>query len=192
MQDDEEGREERRGEDACLEETEDVVSLGGVVCSGRRVADGGCEGGALTQCTVLYGGGEEGRRVYFFPEIKGGLVPVVGDIVEIELDDGPESVCGVGDVTVCDERVGVGDDGGRAEGRTVALRTTPRVRKGCFVCVKLGFAETTCRDGAARVGELLYGCLCVYKCVDEGVRGVLVDEKLESEGRIAGPSVEII
>ena len=147
---------------------------------------------------MLYGGGKEGGRVDLFPEVKSGLVPVVCDIVEVELNDGPECVCDVGLVAVGDEPVGIGDDGGRAECRAVALRTTPGAFKGGFVDVKLWLAEATGGDGAAWVGDLLDVRLCLYEGVDEGAEGciltecVLVDERLEHEGGVADPRVEIV
>lgn len=139
---------------------------------------------------MLDGGGEEGGRVELFPEIKGGLVPVVGDIIEVELDDGPERVGGVGGVAVSEEPVGIGDDGGGAESRAVTLRTTPRTSEGGLVDVKLGLAEATGGDGAARIGDLLYVCLCLDEHVDEGrvlTEWVLVDEGHEDERRVADP-----
>ena len=48
------------------------------------------------------------------------LVPVALHIVEVELDDGPERVGHVaGAVAVCEEPVCIGDDGSRAQSRTI-------------------------------------------------------------------------
>lgn len=187
----------RKGK-TCLEETEDIVCLSCVLRRGGCLANGGGQGCPLAESTVLHGSGKEGGRVDLFPEVKGGLVPAAGDIVEVELDDGPESVCGVGGVAVCNEPVGVGDDGGRPESRAVTLGTAPGAGEGGFVDVKLGLAEAAGRDGAAGVGDLLYGCLCLDEHVDEGreggvlAEGVLVDEGLEDEGGIADPGVEVV
>lgn len=189
----------RRGS-TCLEETEDVVGLGCVLGGVGSLGDGRCKGCPLTQSAVLYGGCKVGGRVDFFPEIKRGLVPVVGDIIEVELDDGPERVDSVGRVAVCDEPVGVGDDGGGAESGAVALRTTPWASEGGFVDVEFWFAEATGRDVTAWVGDLLYDGLRLYEHVDEGAQtrggvlteGVLVDEDLEDERRVANPCVEIV
>jgi len=76
------------------------------------LANGGGESGPLAQSAVLHGRGKEGGRVDLFPKVEGGLVPVVCDIVEVELYDGPEGVCGVGGVSIFDEPVGIGDYGG--------------------------------------------------------------------------------
>lgn len=185
-------------ESTCLEETEDIVGLGGVLGRRGRVADGRGKGGALTEGAVLHGRGEERGRVDFLPEVKGGLVPVAGDIVEVELDDGPERVGGVGRVSVGGEPVGVSEEGGRAEGGAVALGTAPRTGERGLVDVELGLAEAPGRDGPARVWDLLERRLCVHEEVDEGAQGVvlgervLVDETLEDEGRVADPGVEVV
>ena len=103
---------ERRRGDTCLNEAEDIVGLRCVQTGGGCLANGSSESGPLAQSTVLHGRGKEGGRVDLFPKVKGRLVPVVCDIVEVELYDGPEGVCGVGGVAISDEPVGIGDDGG--------------------------------------------------------------------------------
>jgi len=53
---------------------------------------------ALYQSTVLNSGGEEGRAVNFFPKVKSSLIPVLGHVRQIILDDRPNDVvngCGV-------------------------------------------------------------------------------------------------
>lgn len=50
---------------------------------------------------------EERRAVDFLPEIEPGLVPVRGDVVEVDLDEGPDGVGGVGGVAFADEVVGL-------------------------------------------------------------------------------------
>lgn len=55
---------------ADLEEAEKVVRLRGVAGHNRGLADAGSEGRALAERAVLYGGGEERRRVNLLPEIE--------------------------------------------------------------------------------------------------------------------------
>ena len=70
-------------------------------------------------------GGEERGAVDLLPEIESGVVPAVGDVVEIEQEDGPEHVADVSRVRVGDEPVGIRNERRRAESRTVTLRATP-------------------------------------------------------------------
>lgn len=83
-------------------------------------------------------------------------------------------------------------------GTHTALRATPSTGERRRVDVKLGLAETASGDGTAGVGDLLERSLCGGEVVDEAAeRGVLssgelVDDRLEDEGRVAGPGVEIV
>lgn len=98
------------------------------------------------------------------------LVPVVGDVVEVELDDRPEGLSHIGRVAVVQEPVGVGDDSGRPESRSIytivisayilkhstaniltTLGTTPSVGKCGLVDVEFGLAEAAGADRSARV-----------------------------------------
>jgi hypothetical protein len=73
-----------------LEEAKDKRSLRDTV--GARLSKLSGKVAALDQSTVLDSGGEEGRAVNLFPQIKSGVVPVLSDIRQIVLDDGPDDV----------------------------------------------------------------------------------------------------
>ena len=47
------------------------------------------------------------------------LVPVAGDVVEVELDDGPEGASDIGGVSVGNQPVGVVDNGSGTEGGAI-------------------------------------------------------------------------
>ena len=64
-------------------------------------------------------GGEERRRRYFFPKIKGSLVPVVCNIVEVEFDRGPEGSSDERGVTVLDEPVSISNHSGGTQRRSI-------------------------------------------------------------------------
>lgn len=62
---------------------------------------------------------------YFFPEVVTGIVPVVGDVIEIKKKNRPESIRHICAVILGDEIVGEGDDGRCTQGRSVTLWPTP-------------------------------------------------------------------
>ena len=121
-----------------LQEAQKVVGLGGVSADNRRLADRGGQGSALAQGAVLDGGREERRRGDLLPEIEAresksqivrggrvcggylrGLIPVARDVIEVELDDGPEGGRDPGAVSVGDQPVGVVDYRRGAQSRSV-------------------------------------------------------------------------
>ncbi len=135
-----------------LQEAKKVVGLRGVAADDRGLADLAGKRGTLTERAVLNGRREERRRVDLFPEIEPRaiqfkqvfpactqihlrrLVPVVLDVVEVELDDGPERVGHIaGAIAVGKEPVSIGDDGSRAQSRAIcealALVLSLRSRK---------------------------------------------------------------
>jgi hypothetical protein len=73
-----------------LEEAKDKRSLRGTV--GARLSELRSKVAALNQSTVLNSGGEERRAVYLLPQVKASLVPVLGDIRQIILNNGPDDV----------------------------------------------------------------------------------------------------
>ena len=105
---------------------------------------------------MLYYRGKERGRVDLLPQIKGGLVPVAGDIVEVELNDRPESLMNMGCVAIYNEPVGVGDNGCGAESWTIALRASPCTRECGFVDVEFRFPKAASGDGATWICDLLY------------------------------------
>ena len=79
-----------------LEEAKDQRSLRDTV--GARLSKLSGKVVALDQSTVLDSGREEGRAVDFLPKIETGLVPVLGHIRQVVLDNRPDNVvdgCGV-------------------------------------------------------------------------------------------------
>jgi hypothetical protein len=68
---------------------------------------------------VLHGGGEEGRGLDFLPEVKAGLVPIGRDVVEVELDGGPEGIGNVRRGGVLEEPVCIGNQRGATQSRAV-------------------------------------------------------------------------
>jgi len=81
-----------------LEEAKDKRSLRDTV--GARLAKLSGKIVTLDQSTVLDSGGEEGRAVDFLPEIEPGLVPVLGHIRQIVLNDRPDDVVDGGGVAI--------------------------------------------------------------------------------------------
>lgn len=73
-----------------LEEAKDKRSLRDTV--GARFSKLSGEVAALDQSTVLDSGGEEGRAVDLLPQVKSSVVPVLGYIRQIVLDDGPDDI----------------------------------------------------------------------------------------------------
>lgn len=95
----------------------ETISLGGALTVGDNVATGrpkalqeaqnlgrnrsagcagstqrGCKRGSLDEGTVLGSGREERAALNLFPEVKAGLVPVLGHITEVVADDGPDKI----------------------------------------------------------------------------------------------------
>jgi hypothetical protein len=73
-----------------LEEAENKRGLRSTV--GTRLSELGGKVATLHQSTILDSGGEEGRAVDLFPEVKASLVPVLGDIRQVILNNGPDDV----------------------------------------------------------------------------------------------------
>jgi hypothetical protein len=65
------------------------------------------------------------RIVYFFPEVETGIIPVVGDVIEIEKKNRPESILHICAIILGDEVVGKGYDRRCTQGRSITLWTTP-------------------------------------------------------------------
>jgi hypothetical protein len=65
------------------------------------------------------------RIVYFFPEVETGIIPVVGDVIEIKKKNRPESILHVCAVILGDEVVGESNDGRCTQGSSITLWTTP-------------------------------------------------------------------
>ena len=78
------------------------------------------------------------------------------------------------------------------------MRAAPRTSECGLVDVELGLAETAAGDRATGVGHLLEDGLGRSEVVDQtaeggvGAGGELVDKGLEDEGRVAGPSIEVV
>ena len=78
------------------------------------------------------------------------------------------------------------------------LRTAPRPSKGSLVDVELGLSETASAYGTAGVVDLLNDRLGGSEVVDKATKRVvlaaneLVDERLERERRVSGPSIEVV
>jgi hypothetical protein len=73
-----------------LKEAKNKRSLRDTV--GARLSKLSGKRGALNQSTVLDSGGEEGRAVDLLPQIETSLVPVLGHIRQVILDNGPDDV----------------------------------------------------------------------------------------------------
>lgn len=75
---------------------------------------------------------------------------------------------------------------------------TPRISEGRFINVELGLAQTTGRNCAARIRDLLNILLCKEKLVDLSTQGSilsasnLLGDHLESERSVADPSEKIV
>jgi len=81
-----------------LEEAKDKRSLRDTV--GARLAKLSGKVVTLDQSTVLDSGGEEGRAVDLLPEIEPGLIPVLGHIRQVVLNDRPDDVVDGGSVAI--------------------------------------------------------------------------------------------
>jgi hypothetical protein len=73
-----------------LEEAENKRSLRSTV--GARLSELRSKVATLNQSTVLNSGGEERRAVDLLPQVKASLVPVLGDIRQVILNNGPDDV----------------------------------------------------------------------------------------------------
>jgi len=73
-----------------LEEAKDKRGLRDTV--GARLAKLSGKVVTLDQSTVLDSGGEEGRAVDLLPKIEPGLVPILGHIRQVVLNDRPDDV----------------------------------------------------------------------------------------------------
>lgn len=73
-----------------LEEAKNLRRNTGAGCA--RGTQRGCKGSTLDECSVLAGRCEERAALDLFPEVKAGLVPVLGHIAQVIADDGPDKV----------------------------------------------------------------------------------------------------
>ena len=132
------------------------------------------------------------------PEIKAGLVPVLGAVGEIILDDRPDdSLCGRG-VSIIKKPFGVSHEGDRTQRRAISLRTTPRTGELRQVDHVFGLAEAeTVGETAGRVGHGLELGLGDDIVLDLGLESRVVlfhkgiDNALEDEGAITRPCVPV-
>lgn len=81
-----------------MEEAKDKRGLRGTV--GARLSKLRSKVAALDQSTVLNSGGEERRTVDLFPQVKASLVPVLSDIRQVILNNGPDDVVDGGGVAI--------------------------------------------------------------------------------------------
>lgn len=135
----------------------------------------------------------------FFPEIEAGGLPVVGDVLQVGLDDGVGGeaavVEGGGDVGLLpgvQHHICKLDEDSGADGGAVELRTAPVPGEGTAADEELGLADATSGVGAAGVAGLLQlvvrGGIGLEHALEGGVPvDVLVEEDFEDHGRIAGP-----
>jgi hypothetical protein len=79
----------------------------------------------------------------FLPEIEPGAVPIVGDIVKVEQENGPEGVLDVCGVGFGDQLVGKGNDGGSTKSRPITLRSAPSIWQQVSGYLKPGRGEET-------------------------------------------------
>ena len=137
-----------------LEEAQDVGGLGFAARTGFPDLLG--EDVAFDEGAVLHGGCEEGGALDFFPEVEGGFVPVLSHVGQIVGDDGPDGVCDFGCFPVVDKTFGVGNQCCNPQGRSISLRTSPRVCKGNAVDLELWLSKSgAIRKATGRVGYSL-------------------------------------
>jgi hypothetical protein len=147
---------------------------------------------------VRAGDGKERAAGDLLPEIEAGLVPVLGRVGEIVLDDGPDDALGRALVAVGDQPLGVLDESDGAQGRAVPLRATPFASEGSEVDIELGLTETRAvGEGSRGVRDLLQLGLRRDVVLDDGLQGGVVvvakglDDAGEDQGGIAGPGEEV-
>lgn len=140
----------------------DGRGLTGVPGAGTGIAESVGELSAFNECAVLDHEGEEVDALDFFPEIEAGGLPIVGDVLQVGLDDGVGGeaavVEGGGDVGLLpgvQHHVCKLDEDGRADGGAVELRTAPVPGKGTAADEELGLADAPGGVGAAGVASLL-------------------------------------
>lgn len=178
-----------------LQEAAQLRSLGIAVLA--RLAEGLGERSALDQRTVLGGDGEERRTSHFFPQIDAGRVPVLGDVGEIVLHDGPDVVLDGGLLALGDQVVAVGNERSCAQGRAITLGTTPGASKRGPVHIVLGLSESrSVGENARWVRDSLQPGLGGDVLLDEGLQELVAGNKalnqdLEGQGSIAGPGEEV-
>lgn len=178
-----------------LQEATQLRSLGIAVLT--RLAQGLGERSTLDQRTVLGGDGEERRTSHFFPQIAAGRVPVLGDVREVVLHDGPDVVLDGGLLALGDQVVAVGDERSCAQGRAITLGTTPGTSERGPVHIVLGLSESRSVGKNTRgVGDSLQLGLGSDVLLDEGLQGLVagnkaLDQDLEGQGGVAGPGEEI-
>jgi len=80
---------------AHLEEAKQSIGGRGICRCTRRVALLCSERRALPHCTMLNRDSEERGALNFFPKVKTSIIPSARDIIEINLNLGPNSACRV-------------------------------------------------------------------------------------------------
>jgi hypothetical protein len=135
------------------------------------------------------------------------------NVVEVQLNDGPQGVCDPCGVTVFDQPVGIKDESCGAQCWTVPLgstcgyrksqtgvkrvrgmqKRTPITGESGLVDVELGFAQAAGGLAAAEIGDLLDALLRKEKLVDLAAEGNVfsasdfLSDRFESERSIADP-----
>lgn len=179
-----------------LLEAENLRGDGSVSTGG--LAEDGAELSTLDEGTVGAGDGKEGGAGNLLPEVETGLVPVLGRVLEIVLDGGPDLGVGNSLVAVLNEPLGVADQGNGTEGRTIALGAAPLAGELLEINHELGLTKTLAVvETTGRVADTLKLGLGGDKVLELGVEtlGVVAAEgigkALVDEGGISGPGVEV-
>jgi hypothetical protein len=152
---------------------------------------GGC-GCLLT--AVRAGDGEERSTRDLLPQVKAGLVPVLGGVGEIVLDYRPDNRLRGGGVAVLNQPLGVADEGNSSQGRAVSLGSAPIAGVLCEVDIELGLPESSSVGQTSRgIRNTLDLGLCHDEVLDLALEGsvVVVGEGLydasEDQSTVTGP-----
>lgn len=142
--------------------------------------------------------GKERAALNLLPQIKAGLVPVLGAVGEIILDDRPDDSLCRRRVSVVKKPFGVSHEGNGTQRRAISLRTTPGTGELGQVDHVFGLTEATAvRETAGRVGHGLELGLGDDIVLDLGLESRVVlfhksiNNAFEDQGAIARPCVPV-
>lgn len=173
--------------------------MAGVPGTGTGVSKSVGELSTFNKCAVLDHEGEEMDALDFFPEIKAGVPPDFGDVLQVSLDDSVggelavvEGGGDIGRLPGVQHHVCKLDENGGPDGGAIKLWATPALVEGISVDEEFGLANATSGVGTAGVVGLLQFVVHGGIGLDQGLKGLVpadvpVEEDLEDHGRITGP-----
>lgn len=135
----------------------------------------------------------------FFPEVEARALPVVGNVLEVGLDDGVGGKSAVVEVgrhirvlAGIKHHVGELDEDGSPNGRAIELGAAPVAVEGITIDHELWLPNTAGGVGTTGVAGLLQLVVCRGVGLEQTLEGgvpidVLIEENLENHGCVAGP-----